>query len=152
PLGEWQRKKGNWHLPYAAGVPGSTRFVYLPDDAITPTVLGLEPGNRYHAFYWEPTTGSRFDLGAVQVPRAGRVVISDDLSGTSKIRWSESHLRGSFSLGSMAQTDAVLSVTDEIHARDLVSSIDAVAPARVGLVLRYHDQSNYVAAIYSSKD
>jgi Protein of unknown function (DUF4038)/Domain of unknown function (DUF5060) len=71
PLGEWHDHQGNWRLPYAAGVPGDVRFIYLPysrfiKQSPVPTVRGLEPGVHYHAYYWEPTLGIRYDLGVVE--------------------------------------------------------------------------------------
>jgi len=71
PLGEWHNRQGNWRLPYAAGVPGEVRFVYLPYSQFlkprpVPSVQGLEPGVRYHAYYWEPTLGIKYDLGVVE--------------------------------------------------------------------------------------
>src|SRR5205823_6276576 len=28
PRGEWKEHNGNFHLPYAAGIPGEVRFIY----------------------------------------------------------------------------------------------------------------------------
>jgi len=71
PLGEWRKHDGNWRLPYAAGIPRMTRFIYLPyfgfaKDYPLPTVRGLEPGVRYRAYYWQPTLGIKIDLGVVE--------------------------------------------------------------------------------------
>ena len=72
PGGEWKAKGGNIFAPYAAGIPGKVRFIYVPCFSLfchtPPTVLGLEPGVRYHAYYWEPTLGVKFDLGAIERP------------------------------------------------------------------------------------
>ena len=70
PLGEWHNHHGNWHLPYAAGIPGQVRFIYLPyfgfKDYQTPVVHGLEPGVRYQAYYWQPALGIKIDLGVLE--------------------------------------------------------------------------------------
>jgi hypothetical protein len=71
PLGEWHDVHGNWRLPYAAGVSGEVRFIYLPHVSyskgnVVPRVLGLEPGIRYHAYYWQPDLGVKYDLGVVE--------------------------------------------------------------------------------------
>jgi hypothetical protein len=70
PLGEWHNRHGNWRLPYAAGIPGEVRVIYLPyfgfKEHPVPSVHGLEPGIRYHAYYWEPALGIKFDLGVVE--------------------------------------------------------------------------------------
>jgi hypothetical protein len=70
PLGEWSRAHGNWHLPYAVGVPKEVRIIYLPyfgfKEYPVPTVRGLEPHVRYRAYYWEPSLGVRVDLGIIE--------------------------------------------------------------------------------------
>jgi hypothetical protein len=67
PAGEWQARDGTTRLPYAAGIPGEVRFIYIPDGGgPPPAILGLEAGVRYHAFYWQPELGIKFDLGNVE--------------------------------------------------------------------------------------
>ena len=50
-------------LCYAAGIPGQTRVVYIPGEAIAYVALGqarikaLEPGLTYQAYYYDPKTG-----------------------------------------------------------------------------------------------
>jgi hypothetical protein len=58
-------------LPYAAGVPGQVRVIYIPAEASwiawrgALIVKGLETGATYHAFYFDPTNGAEYDLGNV---------------------------------------------------------------------------------------
>jgi len=70
PLGEWHEAHGNWRLPYAAGVPGEFRILYLPYFRFggnpVPAILKLEPGIPYHAYYWDPVLGVKVDLGTVE--------------------------------------------------------------------------------------
>lgn len=70
PLGEWHDKKGDWRLPYAAGVPGEFRVIYLPYSRFSggpaPKIAGLEAGVRYHVQYWEPALGIYYPLGMVE--------------------------------------------------------------------------------------
>ena len=49
-------------VPYAAGIPSEVRIIYLPTGAPA-TVQHLEPGARYRARYFDPTTGDRHDAG-----------------------------------------------------------------------------------------
>jgi hypothetical protein len=30
PGGAWKKRLGNFHYPYAAGIPGEVRFIYVP--------------------------------------------------------------------------------------------------------------------------
>jgi hypothetical protein len=80
PLGEWSDRHGKWRLPYAAGVPGTFRLIYMPYSwfraSPMPVVQALEPGVRYHAFYWEPTFGVQHDLGWLETGAKGSVDIS----------------------------------------------------------------------------
>ncbi len=65
----WAERKGRWELPYAAGIPGEVRFIYIPGNnsyqLTAPTVKHLEPEASYRAFLFDPTWGKRIDLGTV---------------------------------------------------------------------------------------
>jgi hypothetical protein len=63
--------KDDYFAPYAAGIPGQVRVIYLyrprfPWDATCPTVKKIEPGVRYRAFYFDPRTGREHPLGTVE--------------------------------------------------------------------------------------
>jgi uncharacterized protein DUF4038/uncharacterized protein DUF5060 len=121
PAGEWAKRKGNFRLPYAAGVPGEVRMIYMPYFALlpprVPTILGLEPAIRYRAYYWEPSMGIRFDLGIVERSSPGASISADDA-----------------------------------QIGNVVATVKARADADAGMLLRYRDSDNYLAAMYSSKD
>lgn len=55
---------------FAAGIPGELRFIYLPRRNIYnwagPTVKNLEPDVDWHACYFDPATGRKFDLGTIK--------------------------------------------------------------------------------------
>jgi len=55
---------------YAAGIPGEVRFVYLPRRNIYnwdgSEVKDLEPDVDWHAYYWDPATGRKFDQGVIK--------------------------------------------------------------------------------------
>ncbi|NLG67094.1 MAG: DUF4038 domain-containing protein, partial [Actinobacteria bacterium] len=57
--------------PYAAGIPGQVRVIYLPRPALpTPwgkpvTVVGLEPGATYRGFFFDPKEGAEYDVGPI---------------------------------------------------------------------------------------
>ncbi|MCE9547742.1 MAG: DUF4038 domain-containing protein [Planctomycetia bacterium] len=64
---EWKTRGGRFDLPFAAGIPGEVRIVYIPGNHFynwkPPAVKGLEPDASYHAFYLDPVSGKRFALG-----------------------------------------------------------------------------------------
>src|SRR5262249_9018205 len=61
PGGEWKAGHGTFRLPYAAGIPRKLRIVYTSGFFSPPTILNLERGVRYQAYYWEPRLGIKFD-------------------------------------------------------------------------------------------
>jgi Protein of unknown function (DUF4038)/Domain of unknown function (DUF5060) len=134
---EWKEHNGNFRLPYAAGVPREVRFIYVPSFGLLspppPTILGLEPGVRYHAYYWEPSYGIKFDLGAVEAPLPGPILRQEKFEEAGKSSWSGNLLNG-------------------VNQKDLAASVGAHSDAEAGLVLRFHDAGNYVAAVYSPKE
>ncbi len=136
PAGEWKAKNGNIFQPYAAGIAGKIRFIYVPCLSLfchaPPTVLGLEQGVRYHAYYWEPTIGVKFDLGSIERPPPGAVLLNDDLPDGGKIT-----------------ADSAVSAIHQLREQDLVASVAGLSNAIAGLILRYHDAGNYLAAVYS---
>ena len=56
---------------FAAGIPGEVRFIYLPRRGVYNwsgiTVKNLERDATYHAFYFNPTNGKRYDHGKLTV-------------------------------------------------------------------------------------
>ncbi len=136
---EWTARHGNFRRPYAAGIPGEGRFIYMPNFGLIqrtpPTVLGLEPGVRYHAYLWEPSSATRIDLGAVERPVPGALLFSDRLPNRGSSAW-------------MAQAEA-LTILKSPSETNAVATVTARSDANAGLVLRYSDAANYVAAIYS---
>jgi hypothetical protein len=126
PVGEWKAKGGNIFQPYAAGIPGKVRVIYIPCLSLfchaPPTVLGLEPGVLYHAYYWEPTLGVKFDLGSIARPSPGE-----------EIETGENPLA-------------------QVSEKDLQASVELQSDQAAALLLRYHDPDNYVAAVYSPAD
>jgi len=55
----------NYVRPYAGGIPGAVRVVFIPSPGSLPIVKGIEPGANYRAFLWNPTNAKEIDLGAV---------------------------------------------------------------------------------------
>ena len=75
PHAEWASWKNREHddefmVPYAAGVPGSVRIVYIPKPWPV-AIKKLENGTQYTASHFDPITGKSNDLGAVSVEAEG---------------------------------------------------------------------------------
>lgn len=60
PHPEWVEphwSEQNYVLPYAAGIPGQVRVVFIPPRWDPPALKNLEAGISYEAFYFNPATG-----------------------------------------------------------------------------------------------
>lgn len=68
PHPEWIEphwSKENYFAPYAAGIPGEVRVIFIPLGWEAPVVKSIEKGIRYWAFLFNPTNGNEQDLGPV---------------------------------------------------------------------------------------
>jgi hypothetical protein len=66
PHPEWVEphwSKENYVLPYAAGIPGEVRIVFVPSLWEAPKIKNLEPGVTYRAFYFNPAVGKQVEAG-----------------------------------------------------------------------------------------
>ena len=64
PHPEWvddPATQDNWNRPFAAGIPGQVRILFLPSGVWGITVKGLD--DTYRAFLYSPVDGSEIDLG-----------------------------------------------------------------------------------------
>jgi len=75
PHPEWvdpHWSKDNYEQPYAAGIPAEVRFIFIPSPAWKPpTVVNMEHGISYRAFYFDPKSGVEHDLGGITPDSAG---------------------------------------------------------------------------------
>ena len=155
---EWNARDGDFNLPYAAGIPGEVRFIYLPYFTMyslwkgSPTVLDLESGVRYHSYYWEPSLGIKIDLGTVEQPPAGAKILEDHFEGEDSAAWADYGSKSARSGGHLIGGDGLLTVLKAVRETDLVASVGAHSDADAGLLLRYQDIENYVLATYSHNE
>jgi hypothetical protein len=156
PGGEWQAKHGTFRLPYAAGVPREVRVIYMPYFGLVPrrppTVLGLESGVRYHAYLWDPSMGIQFDLGIVERPTPGALLIEETAKTRQASDWTD-HRFGSIenpSAGAVANT--LFSLRKGITEQDLVATVSAGSQESIGVVLRFQDADDYLVGMYSAQD
>ena len=74
PHPEWVEphwNEQNYLLPFAAGIPGELRFIYVPAYQWRVTVKALEAGTSYHAFLFDPATGQEMSLGEARGDEQG---------------------------------------------------------------------------------
>jgi hypothetical protein len=155
---EWDNKNGDFYLPYAAGIPGKVRLIYIPYFTMyshwngPPTILGLEPGVRYHSYYWEPSLGIKIDLGGVERPSPGKKVFEDTFQNENSSEWIDYGATTVKEIGHLIATDVTLSVLKAVDESDIVAHVAAQSGADAGLILRYHDEGDYLLATYSHTD
>ncbi|MBI2914474.1 MAG: DUF4038 domain-containing protein [Firmicutes bacterium] len=74
PHPEWAEPHAgeeNYVRPYAAGIPGEVRLLFIPGFAGLSAVKGIEPGVNYKAFYFDPKNGREYPLGDVTPDSGG---------------------------------------------------------------------------------
>jgi hypothetical protein len=74
PHPEWVEPRWNekdYMLPFAAGIPGKVRILFLPTRWDPPKLKLLEPGVAYRAFLFDPRNGKRKPLGEVTGDASG---------------------------------------------------------------------------------
>ena len=81
PHPEWvepHASEENYDAPYAAGISGKVRIIFLPSGVWGITVKGIETDASYRAFLFNPVDGSELEIGAVEPDDQGnwRVPIS----------------------------------------------------------------------------
>ncbi|HOJ40505.1 MAG TPA: DUF4038 domain-containing protein, partial [bacterium] len=76
PHPEWVQPRwnqDNYLAPYAAGIPGRLRLIYLPPcSGVFPCLKKLEPGLVYHSYLWNPVNGKEYPVGDIQGNTAGQ--------------------------------------------------------------------------------
>jgi Protein of unknown function (DUF4038)/Domain of unknown function (DUF5060) len=156
PQGEWKNRHGTFRLPYAAGIPGEVRFIYMPCFGLncrnSATVLGLENGVRYHAYFWEPDSGVMVDMGAIEKGQPGEVIRQEKFGDSGISNWTEHGAKTTVDEGKLRASGDTLTILNQVSETDYVAGVDGRSDAGAALVLRYHDPDNYLAAVYSAKD
>ncbi|HIE28266.1 TPA: DUF4038 domain-containing protein [Candidatus Poribacteria bacterium] len=74
PHPEWVENHAtaeNYNAPYAGGIPGKVRVIFLPSGVWGVTLKGIEAGIRYRAFLFNPTSGQEQEIGAVTPEEQG---------------------------------------------------------------------------------
>lgn len=74
PHPEWVQPHGeekNYFQPYAAGIPGELRIVFMPPMWSPPKLKGIEPDRKYRAQFFNPSDGSVRAVGEVSAEASG---------------------------------------------------------------------------------
>lgn len=69
PHPEWVEPHGtqeNYNAPYAAGIPGKVRIIFLPSGVWGIKLKGIEANSRYHAVLFNPVNGREQDIGMLK--------------------------------------------------------------------------------------
>ena len=156
PESDWKKHNGNFRLPYAAGIRGEVRFVYIPYFGLLPgpppTILDLEPNVRYHAYLWDASLGVKFDLGDVEPSAPGEIIRADKFDNNENSKWTDYGFKCTRGDGKLSANRENLTALNGVSETNVVATVSAYASSNAGLVLRLHDADNYIAAIYSAKE
>jgi len=147
---------------FAAGIPGEVRFIYLPRRNVYnwtgPVVKQLERDVPYHAFYFDPVNGKRYDLGTVisagppARPFEGHtqpLLFEDRFEGADASAWKDYGTPTHRKDGRLVGTKNMVTILEKIRDTDLMASAEANSDAEAGIILRFHDADHYLVALYS---
>jgi hypothetical protein len=147
----WNQENGNYLLPYASGIPGKVRFIYIPPKLyapLGPLVTNLEDGLTYRAFYFDPATGNRYNLGSLSRPEIARV-FEGSFEASAKPDWVDHGGHASAQEGHLLAAASTWTVLKNVKECDMVVSVEARSDVEAGILLRFQDSDNSLVAVYS---
>jgi hypothetical protein len=74
PRPEWVENHASaakYNAPYAGGIPGKVRVIFLPSGVWGVTLKGIEADIRYRAFLFNPANGREQEIGTVEPDEQG---------------------------------------------------------------------------------
>jgi hypothetical protein len=150
---EWKTRGGKCDLPYAAGIPGEVRFIFIPGNHFyawqAPAVTHLETNADYHAFFFDPAWAKRYDLGRLIRPQAEGPSLADDFASGDAPAWKDYGTPTQRRDGHLVGGKGMISAIENFEEADVMTSADANSDAEAGLMLRFHDPGEYLVALYS---
>lgn len=155
---------------FSAGIPKKVRMIFRSNRSVYdwsgPRLKELEVGIVYKAFYFDPSTGRRFDIKPIKrvmdydcpsFYHGDDVMIKDQLLVSNDDIW-ENIGRQTLEIeppagvatekGKICATNMV-SVIKTMNEKDVLISVDASNNAQAGIVLRFQDLDNYIVALYN---
>lgn len=151
----------HWDLPYAAGIPGEARVIYVPGhyyDWTAPTVKGLEPGVPYHAFLYDPALGERYALGTVvnagPEPPAfeenpSTLLGTDSFDRPTPTGWRDHGTATRIEYGRLVGGPGMVTVFEKVNATNAMAAVTANSDAEAGVILRFQDPDHYLVGLYT---
>lgn len=150
---------------FAVGIPGQLRIIYQPRRGVYNwtgiVVRQLEMDVPYHAFYFNPTDGKRYDLGRFirkGVPgrpfesAEGQALFEDHFDrpdGDVGSAWTRVGTPEHLEQGHLIGSKGMLSLVRKSFGADLVVGVNAHRDAEAGVILRYQNADNYLVGLYS---
>jgi poly(3-hydroxybutyrate) depolymerase len=147
---------------YSAGIPGEVRFIYQPRRGVYnwngTVVKRIERDVPYHAFYFNPTDGSRHDAGTfvntgpARQPFAGHaqpLLLADRFEGTARSAWKDYGTPTRRQNGRLVGGRGMVTLLENVSETNLMASVEARSDAEAGIILRFHDFDHYLVALYT---
>jgi hypothetical protein len=153
-----------WAEPgcFAAGIAGEARFIYQPLRGVYnwngTLVKNLERDVPYHAFYFNPSNGKRYDLGTFisagppSKPFEGHtppLLFSDRFEGADGSAWKDYGTASQRKDGHLVGSKGMVTILETINETNLMASAEARSDAEAGIILRFHDFDHYLVALYT---
>jgi hypothetical protein len=158
---EFTAAGGKWDLPYAAGIPGEIRIIYIPGHYYhwsAPAVKKLERDVPYHVFLFNPASGKRYNVGTIisagppPKPFEGHaqpLLFEDRFDGSDSSAWKDYGTETKRTGGRLIGGKGMVTMLEKVEDTDVMASADAKSNAEAGIILRFHDVDNYLVALYS---
>ena len=147
----WADENGEYLLPYASGIPGQIRFVYIPPRIYNPAgplVKNLEDGIPYHAAYIDPVTGRKYRLGAVVRPQTAEL-FTDSFDSGRRQEWTDLGEKTTAREMALAAVHSTWTVVKDVRESDVIATVESSSAAETGLLLRVQDKGDCLVAVYS---
>ena len=147
----WNDEQGEFMNPFAAGIPGQIRLIYIPGriyDPLGPLVTNIEKGVVYHASYIDPITGAKQRLGTLVNPQTA-ARFSDNFDSTRKPEWVDLKDKTTPKGGELSGGRSTWTVVRGVKESDVIASVDARSDSEAGILLRLQESGDGVVAVYS---
>jgi hypothetical protein len=147
PHAEWVSKK-----MFAAGIPGDIRMIYMPRPRAYQwegfKVFKLEKNVPYEMFFFDPSTGRRFDYPTVMHVDSAETIFEEDFS-SGKGNWKDEGAKSIIEAGKLITQKGALTILQKDFEDYLTVSVAIKSEAEAGIVVNYSDKKNYLVGIYS---